>query len=119
KCCLAFEHSLYAELRRGLPKVGSRVGTCRGSGLVQGLNILDQTVQVGLETGGQVTLGPAAGGAPADRSAGGQENAPGGGHGQSRRRGNRRGKASEPAGQEPQAQGGDDVPGDIAALEKE
>jgi cell fate regulator YaaT (PSP1 superfamily) len=134
KCCLAFEHSLYAELRHGLPKVGNRVGTCRGPGLVQGLNILEQTIQVGLETGGQVTLrpaeiqirlrheappGPAAGGASDERSAGGQENGSGAGRGHSRRRGNRRGKPSEPAGHEAQAHEGDDVPGDVAALEKE
>jgi cell fate regulator YaaT (PSP1 superfamily) len=56
KCCLAYEHCLYADLKRGLPKAGGHVMTSRGPGIVRGQNILDQTVLVGLETGGQVTL---------------------------------------------------------------
>ncbi len=56
KCCLAFEHPQYAELRRGLPRVGCCVATCQGPGLVRALNILGQTVLVGLETGGEITL---------------------------------------------------------------
>ncbi len=56
KCCLAYEHLLYADLKRGLPKVGCCVATTQGPGLVQVQNILEQTVLVGLETGGQVTL---------------------------------------------------------------
>jgi cell fate regulator YaaT (PSP1 superfamily) len=56
KCCLAFEHSLYAELRRVLPKIGCCVATCQGQGQVRAQHILEQTVLVGLETGGQVTL---------------------------------------------------------------
>lgn len=59
KCCLAFEHPLYAELKRTLPKVGCCVVTCQGPGLIRTQNILQQTVLVGLETGGQVTLRPA------------------------------------------------------------
>ena len=58
KCCLGFEHTLYADLKRALPKVGCLVGTCQGSGLVRTQNILKQTVLVSLETGGQVTLRP-------------------------------------------------------------
>jgi cell fate regulator YaaT (PSP1 superfamily) len=56
KCCLAYEHCQYAELKHGLPKVGGHVMTDRGPGVIRGQNILDQTVLVGLETGGQVTL---------------------------------------------------------------
>jgi cell fate regulator YaaT (PSP1 superfamily) len=58
KCCLAFEHSFYADLRRSLPKVGCWVTTCQGPGQVRTQNILRQTVLIGLETGGQVTLAP-------------------------------------------------------------
>jgi cell fate regulator YaaT (PSP1 superfamily) len=134
KCCLAFEHSLYAELKRGLPKVGSRVGTCRGSGLVQGLNILGQTVQVGLETGGQVTLRPeeiqtrprhevpqgsAVGGTTGNQAAEGQERAPAGRRGQSKRGGERRGKSPEPPSHELPTPENNGVPADVAALEKE
>jgi len=56
KCCLAYEHCLYADLKHGLPKVGGHVMTSRGPGVIRGQNILEQTVVVGLETGGQVTL---------------------------------------------------------------
>lgn len=134
KCCLAFEHSLYAELKRGLPKVGSRVATCRGSGLVQGLNILDQTVQVGLETGGQVTLrpteiqarprhdtpqGPAGGKTSGDQASDGREGAPAARRSQSKRSGDRRGKTSEPANHEPPAPENGDVSAEVKALEEE
>ncbi len=57
KCCLAYEHPLYAELKRCLPKVGCCVTSCQGPGHVRAQNILGQTVLVALETGGQVTLG--------------------------------------------------------------
>ena len=56
KCCLAYEHCQYAELKQGLPKLGGHVMTSRGPGIIRGQNILEQTVVVGLETGGQVTL---------------------------------------------------------------
>ena len=57
KCCLGFEHVQYAELKRGIPKLGAHVMSSRGPGIVRGQNILDQTILVSLETGGQVTLG--------------------------------------------------------------
>lgn len=129
KCCLAFEHPLYAELKRGLPKVGSRVTTCRGAGQVQGLNILEQTIQVGLETGGQVTLrpaeiqsrprpepprAPAAGHLSGDRSPGAHA-----GRGQAKRGGGRRGKSPEPASGEPADQENGDSPEDVLSLEDE
>ncbi len=58
KCCLSYEHSLYAELRKGLPKLGCYVSTQQGQGVVRGQNVLEQTVLVALETGGQLTLRP-------------------------------------------------------------
>jgi len=58
KCCLSYEHSLYAELRKGLPKLGCCVSTQQGLGVVRGQNVLEQTVLVTLETGGQLTLRP-------------------------------------------------------------
>jgi cell fate regulator YaaT (PSP1 superfamily) len=57
KCCLAYEHCQYAELKQGLPKVGGHVLSSRGPGVIRAQNILEQTVVVELETGGQVTLG--------------------------------------------------------------
>jgi len=56
KCCLAYEHCLYAELKHGLPKLGGHVMTSHGAGVIRGQDVLAQTVLVGLETGGQVTL---------------------------------------------------------------
>ncbi len=56
KCCLAYEHCLYAELKHGLPKLGGHVMTSRGAGVIRGQDVLAQTLLVGLETGGQVTL---------------------------------------------------------------
>lgn len=131
KCCLAFEHPLYAELKRTLPRVGCPVATCRGPGLVRTQNILQQTVLVGLETGGQVTLGaaeitvlprpappprrqragrvpPDAAGAPAARGVAG-------------RPGDQDMRAVGPAESAPGAQEpsheAEDVPPDVAALE--
>jgi len=56
KCCLAYEHTLYAELKRGVPKVGAHVNTGRGPAVVRSQNLLEQTVLVELEGGGQVAL---------------------------------------------------------------
>ncbi|MFQ5961272.1 MAG: stage 0 sporulation family protein [Candidatus Methylomirabilales bacterium] len=58
KCCLAFEYPIYSELARRLPKVGHPVDTPHGPGIVQGQDILRESVTVLLETGDplQVTL---------------------------------------------------------------
>jgi cell fate regulator YaaT (PSP1 superfamily) len=139
KCCLAFEHALYADLKRALPKVGCCVGTCQGPGLVRTHNILKQTVLVALETGGQVTLGPSEitilprPTPPARRKRGGQsppdstssESPSGGSQIVGRPPGvDRTGlgaTAAEPGELEPEAQASspeaDDVSQDVAALE--
>ena len=139
KCCLAFEHPLYAELKRTLPKVGCMVATCQGPGLVRTQNILKQTLLVGLETGGQVTLGPSEitilprPGPPARRQRGGQaapvatggESAPGGPRNAGPAGGSDRtgpdAAAAGPAEPGPEAQEpsqeADDVSADVAALE--
>lgn len=56
KCCLAFEHPVYADLKRGIPKVGARVATARGPGVVRAQNLLEQTLLVEVEGSGLVTL---------------------------------------------------------------
>jgi cell fate regulator YaaT (PSP1 superfamily) len=56
KCCLAFEHPLYADLKRGMPKAGAHVVTSRGPAVVRSQNLLEQSVLVDLESGGQVAL---------------------------------------------------------------
>jgi len=51
-CCLAYEDGMYTELRKSLPKVGSKVDTEEGAGIIKGLNILKQTIIVELEANG-------------------------------------------------------------------
>ncbi len=55
-CCLAFEHKLYTEMRRGLPKEGTEVATEKGLGKVIALDILKQRVTVELEDGEELQL---------------------------------------------------------------
>ena len=51
RCCLAFEHPLYKSFRDRAPRVGRRVTTPHGEGLVTGYNVLDDTCTVELEEG--------------------------------------------------------------------
>ncbi len=49
RCCLAFEHPLYKSFRDRAPRVGRRVETPRGTGLVKGYTPLEDTCTVELE----------------------------------------------------------------------
>jgi cell fate regulator YaaT (PSP1 superfamily) len=52
KCCLVYEQEQYAELRKGMPKLGKRVTTVDGSeGRVVEVDVLHQRVRVSLPTG--------------------------------------------------------------------
>jgi len=132
KCCLAYEHCLYADLRRVLPKVGSNVATSRGGGVVRGQNILEQSVMVNLETGGQVTLNvsevsarprPDAAGRPQDAS---RASAARGGvaptAGKPAPKEAERGRGRRPRRQDPPPSApptnGEETPRDLAALEE-
>jgi cell fate regulator YaaT (PSP1 superfamily) len=53
KCCLVYEHATYAELRKGLPKLGKRVITELGEGRVVEVDVLRQRVRVS-HVGGDV-----------------------------------------------------------------
>ena len=55
-CCLSYEFETYADLKKGLPKVGKRVKTDHGEGKVIRQNILNRTVTVELEDGVEVTM---------------------------------------------------------------
>ena len=55
KCCLVYEQATYAELRRGLPKLGKRVVTASGEGRVIEVDVLRQRVRVSL-VGGDVEI---------------------------------------------------------------
>jgi len=46
KCCLVYEQAGYAELRKGLPKLGKRVISARGEGRVVEVDVLSQRVRV-------------------------------------------------------------------------
>jgi cell fate regulator YaaT (PSP1 superfamily) len=51
RCCLAFEHPLYRSFRDRAPRVGRRVETPQGHGLVTGYDVLADACTVELETG--------------------------------------------------------------------
>jgi cell fate regulator YaaT (PSP1 superfamily) len=46
KCCLVYEQAGYAELRKGLPKLGKRVISQRGEGRVVEVDVLRQRIRV-------------------------------------------------------------------------
>ena len=46
KCCLVYEQAGYAELRKGLPKLGKRVIAPRGEGRVVEVDVLRQRIRV-------------------------------------------------------------------------
>lgn len=54
-CCLAYENDYYAEVNKKMPKVGSFVKTCKdGSGVVESINQLKETVKIKKEKDGSV-----------------------------------------------------------------
>jgi len=55
-CCLAYEYPTYVELKKGLPKVGKSIRTRFGKGKVIRQNVLNQTLTIELEEGGEVTI---------------------------------------------------------------
>ncbi len=55
-CCLAYEYPIYLDLKKDLPKVGKSILTRYGRGKVIRQNVLNQTVTVQLEEGGEVTI---------------------------------------------------------------
>ncbi len=51
KCCLSYEQEFYHKLRKNMPRNGKRINTHKGMGRVLEVNILQETIRVGLETG--------------------------------------------------------------------
>ena len=49
-CCLTYENEYYTEVKKRLPRVGEKVTTPYGPGKVTGINVLKETVSVGLES---------------------------------------------------------------------
>ena len=56
KCCLVYEQATYAEMRKGLPKLGKRVITATGEGRVVEVDVLRQRVRVAYGPGESVVL---------------------------------------------------------------
>ncbi|PLX45185.1 MAG: hypothetical protein C0609_03765 [Deltaproteobacteria bacterium] len=54
-CCLAYEHKMYEELSRGMPKVGKRIATHLGEGKVIRRNTLERSFVIFTE-GGEVEV---------------------------------------------------------------
>jgi len=50
-CCLSYEYQTYEELKKTLPRVGSKVKTPKGPGVVKQLNILGQKAIIELDSG--------------------------------------------------------------------
>ncbi|MGD0274468.1 MAG: stage 0 sporulation family protein [Syntrophales bacterium] len=55
-CCLAFEHGVYTDLKKNMPKCGKVIQTDQGAGKVMRQNILDEEIDVQLEDGREITL---------------------------------------------------------------
>ena len=55
-CCLAYEFPTYLEMKKSLPKIGKHVVTKSGKGKVIRQNVLNQTITVELEEGGEITI---------------------------------------------------------------
>ena len=55
-CCLAYEFPTYLEMKKSLPRIGKHVVTKSGKGKVIRQNVLNQTITVELEEGGEITI---------------------------------------------------------------
>ncbi len=66
RCCLRYEYEQYRELKRSLPKIGAKVTTSNGPGIVVVGHPLKQTVTVQLEAGSwaEVSMAELDGSAP-------------------------------------------------------
>ena len=60
KCCLIYEHAIYQEMRKGLPKVGKRVATPAGEARVTEVDVLHQRIRVAFAPGDFQTFPAAA-----------------------------------------------------------
>ena len=55
KCCLRYENDYYKEVAKKMPRIGSRVETAEGHGVVTGLDMLRYRLSVKLEDGRIIT----------------------------------------------------------------
>ncbi|MFH1645378.1 MAG: stage 0 sporulation family protein [Candidatus Omnitrophota bacterium] len=55
-CCLSYEHRIYKDMAKGLPKMGQKIKTADGQGKVMDVNFLKRMVVIELEDGRQLKL---------------------------------------------------------------
>lgn len=55
-CCLNFEHEMYADLKKNLPKCGATVITHQGKGRISKQHIMEQKLSVALEDGHEIIV---------------------------------------------------------------
>ncbi|MBI5183916.1 MAG: stage 0 sporulation family protein [Nitrospinae bacterium] len=55
-CCLMYEHEIYKELKKGMPKCGKKVITPEGIGRIIQNNTLQETVKIELEDGKRIDM---------------------------------------------------------------
>jgi cell fate regulator YaaT (PSP1 superfamily) len=55
-CCLTYEHPIYQELRRHLPRLGKRVKVAEGEGKIIRYNLIRQTMTLEMDEGQELEL---------------------------------------------------------------
>ena len=50
-CCLKYEQDQYEKIRQSMPRIGKEISTPDGSGIVAGINVIKETVQVRISNG--------------------------------------------------------------------
>jgi cell fate regulator YaaT (PSP1 superfamily) len=55
-CCLTYEYKYYENLKKGVPKIGSKTRTSRGEGKVMRQNLVRGTLTVMLESGEEIEI---------------------------------------------------------------
>jgi cell fate regulator YaaT (PSP1 superfamily) len=66
RCCLLYEQSVYEQGRRELPKLGKRIVTPQGEGVIKDVNVLTKVIRVQLTSGAYVEVPAAETSRPAD-----------------------------------------------------
>ena len=49
RCCLVYEYEQYVEAKKQLPKIGKRIGTPYGEGVVRDVRVLRESIVVEIE----------------------------------------------------------------------
>jgi cell fate regulator YaaT (PSP1 superfamily) len=55
-CCLKYEQDAYEDAHARMPRPGHQVKTAEGLGVVEGINLLKETVTIRLDRGGEADL---------------------------------------------------------------